>query len=491
MTVVDEIESQKTLRFKSALVGEQWMDNCCIHISDGIITAIESSQDSSENENLAGKSNLESHNLVALPGMVNVHSHAFQRGFAGLSEYRTAERDSFWTWRKLMYDFVDRVTPDDVYVIARQLYLEMLVAGYTWVGEFHYIHNDVGGKRYSNLSEMTEAISRAAEETGIGLCHIPVLYQRGGFHDEPLTRGQDRFELSEAEFIELVSDCKSNCNDRKNSNVGIAIHSLRAVEHARSNEVIDVLKAEFGKFPIHIHVAEQTKEVEDCLAAHGKRSVEFLFSEFDVDENWCLIHATHLNDEEVKLIAGSSAVVGLCPTTEGNLGDGYFRAADFLNAGGRIAIGGDSHCSVDFRDELRMLEYGQRLQTRGRAILGTTELSVGRRLYDAAAKGGAQAIGVPTGEIKVGNRADFTLIDPNHPAIAGATGDRLLDRVVFTNAGNPGRGKCCRRRSDQRRGDEMQQRIEQSSVEFNKVVGRLVVCQQTSGLSALKIRSNA
>lgn len=420
----------KTIRFKSALLVDRWLDNVCVEISaDGVITRIQQDENGSQID--------EGFDLVALPGMVNCHSHAFQRGFAGLSEFRTAEQDSFWTWRKLMYEYVDRLNPDDVFVIARQLYLEMLAAGYTWVGEFHYIHNAIGGDLYSNASEMSDAILRAATESGIGICHLPVLYQRGGFDGQPLSQGQDRFKLTAAQFVALVKDCQSKMAIQSNATVGIAIHSIRAVENSVSNQVIAELKSSLGRTPIHIHVAEQTKEIEDCLTAHNKRSVEFLFSECDVNEDWCLIHATHLDDNEVQLIADSGAVVGLCPTTESNLGDGFFRAAEFLKQDGRIAIGSDSHCSVDLRDELRTLEYGQRLQTRGRAVLGTDDLSVGRRLYCSAARGGGQAMGVPTGEIKVGNRADFTLVDSNHPAIAGAEKDRLLDRAIFTNVGNP------------------------------------------------------
>ena len=317
------------------------------------------------------------------------------------------------------------------------------------------------------------SLPKAAAEAGIGLCHLPVLYQRGGFQDEPLARGQDRFEFCDKEFIDLVTRCNREWVDRKNTALGIAIHSLRAVKNSVSNSVISSLKSELGDIPIHIHVAEQIKEVDDCLAAHGMRSVEFLFSEFDVDENWCLIHATHLNDDELKLIADSGAVVGLCPTTEGNLGDGFFRASEYLKSGGKIAIGGDSHCSVDFRDELRMLEYGQRLQTQGRAILGTNELSVGRRLYQSTATGGAQAIGVPTGEIKIGNRADFTLVDPNHPAIAGAKGDRLLDRVVFTNAGSPIVGSVVAGQMIDPRSAMFQIKFEASCRDFHRVVGKL------------------
>jgi len=414
-------------RFQSALVGDHWQNNVRITVgSDGLIESIESDVSDSDIEP-----------IVAIPGIANVHSHAFQRGFAGLSEYRTAANDSFWTWRKLMYDFVGRLTPDDVYSIAKQLYSEMLAAGYTWVGEFHYLHNDIGGATYANIGEMSDAITRAASDTGIGLCHLPVLYQRGGFDDEPIAPGQDRFVLSDDQFSELVEKCHSSLGDKPNAKVGIAIHSLRAASVHAATLAIDHLRKLDSAAPIHIHVAEQTAELDACQKTHGKRSVEFLFDNLPVDEHWCLIHSTHLNDQELKSIAESRAVVGLCPTTEANLGDGIFRAEEFLAAGGQISIGSDSHCSVDLREELRILEYGQRLTTRRRAVLGSDDVSVGRNLYCRAAKGGAQALGINAGEIAVGKRADFTLVDPLHPSIDGVEGDRILDRLIFANIGNP------------------------------------------------------
>ena len=412
--------------FQTALIGDQWRNNVRITTAGGLIESIECDVEE-----------LDIEPIVALPGMPNVHSHAFQRGFVGLSEYRTAANDSFWTWRKLMYDFVGRLTPEDVYLIAKQLYSEMLSAGYTWVGEFHYLHNEIGGAAYSNIGEMSDAISRAASDVGIGLCHLPVLYQRGGFDDEPIAPGQDRFVLEDDQFCELVDQCHSSLNGNPNAKVGIALHSLRAVSVTAANRGIEHIRRIDAEAPIHIHVAEQTAELEACQKTHGKRSVEFLFDNFSVDQHWCLIHATHLNDRELGLIADSKAVVGLCPTTEANLGDGIFRSDDFFAAEGRIGIGSDSHCSVDFREELRILEYAQRLTTRRRAVLGSDKVSVGRNLYCRAAEGGAQSLGINAGEIAIGKRADFTLIDPTHPTIDGVHGDRILDRLIFANIGNP------------------------------------------------------
>ena len=440
----DELPTTK-LPFAAALVDEQWCTNVVITIDGrGYVTKIDSGGEVVGNQTTAG--------LVALPGMVNVHSHAFQRGFAGLSEYRTAEKDSFWTWRDQMYRYVRELNPDGVYSIAKQLYREMLQAGYTSVGEFHYVHNDPQGRPYDELAELAFAISRAASEVGIGLCLLPVLYQRGGFRNENLVEGQNRFRLSNQQFVDLVEACQkrvaeSNRNRNGISNadqsVGIALHSLRAVDLEPALDVVNHFKAADRTIPIHIHVAEQTQEVEQCIEVHGMRPVEFLYEHFPVDQHWCLIHATHLNGNEIETIANSRAVVGLCPTTEANLGDGLFAAKQFLDRGGRISIGSDSHCSVDMREELRILEYGQRLVSRSRAVLGTETKSVGRRLYEEASRGGRQAIGLSndpretsTG-IQIGERADFTLVDPHHASIGNESGDRLLDRLIFTNAGNP------------------------------------------------------
>ena len=284
---------------------------------------------------------------------------------------------------------------------------------------------------------MSDAIFRAAADTGIGLCHLPVLYQRGGFENEPISTGQDRFVLSTDQFCQLVDQCYKKSKTLANVEVGIAIHSLRAASIKDTLTAIDHARDVDPKIPIHIHVAEQTAEIAACIKTHGKRSVQFLYDNLPVDEHWCLIHATHLDDIELQQIAKSNAVVGLCPTTEANLGDGVFRAEEFLAAEGRFSIGSDSHCSVDFREELRILEYGQRLTKQRRTILGSDQVSNGRNLYCRAAKGGAQSLGINAGEIAVGKRADLTLVDPTHPSIGDVQGDRILDRLVFTNIGNP------------------------------------------------------
>lgn len=417
----------RRLRFAGALVGNGWQSDVAIDIDDqGVIRAIAP----------AAGHDLETLPVVALPGMVNVHSHAFQRAFAGLSEYVTAQRDSFWTWRSLMFDFLNRVDAAEFYQIARQVYGEMLAAGYTWVGEFHYVHLDPDGRMYSRLEELAAAIVQAAEETGIGLCLLPTLYQRGGFKNEPLVAGQRRFYLTLDKYIDLVERCQRLAAGRTNLRVGVALHSLRAVHPSIGNQAITALQRGSEAMPIHIHVAEQIPEVEACLATHGQRSVEYLFDNYPVDERWCLIHATHLADHELAAVVAAGAIVGLCPSTEANLGDGIFRAREFLARGGRFGIGTDSNICIDPREELRLIETVQRLHHRERAILATPELSVGRRLYSLAAAGGAAALQIAAGEIAVGKRCDLTLIDPAHPAIGKATGDRLLDRLVFCNHGD-------------------------------------------------------
>ena len=418
-------EKSKTIHFRCALTGGGWLDDPVFTVdAQGLITAIDTLTDDEQVD--------ESFDAIALPGMPNVHSHAFQRAFAGLSEYRTSTHDSFWTWRDLMYKFLLKLDPDSMYVIARQLYIEMLLAGYCWVGEFHYIHNDINGQPYSQLTELSDAIIRAADDAGIGLCMLPVLYQRGGFDDAALSPGQKRFALSNEQYRQLFDSIASQQHSQLRA--GAALHSLRAVDVENASAVLACLPE---NCPIHVHVAEQQKEIDDCVAAHGVRSVRFLLDQFDVNQNWCLIHATHLDDDELNSIADSGAVVGLCPTTEANLGDGIFRAEDFFQAGGAIAIGSDSHCSVDLREELRLLEYGQRLRTNRRAVLGSDSQSVGRHLYQHSAASGGQAIGVETGKIAVGMRADFTVVDPQHPAIAGASGDAAIDRLIFCNSDDP------------------------------------------------------
>jgi formimidoylglutamate deiminase len=438
----------KTYQFQSALIGDQWVDRPIIRISDGLISAIQIPSEQAETQSAAlSRSDFIKViplDGVALPGMVNVHSHAFQRSLAGLSEFRTAAQDSFWTWRTQMYDFVRSFQPDDVYQIAKQLYRELLAGGYTTVAEFHYLHANEKGRSYSRLNELSHAVAQAAGDAGINFCLIPVLYQQGGF-GRPLEDGQKRFFLTVEQFFELIESTVNQFGPSGNFHIAMALHSLRAVEPSVGREAVKQFQSQFLERPIHIHVAEQTQEVDDCVDATGMRSIEYLFDQFEINKNWCLIHCTQSLEHELSMIAQSGAVVGLCPTTEANLGDGIFPAREFLSMGGRIAIGTDSQVANNPAAEFRMLEYSQRLKHRQRCVLATETQSVGRRLFSAALLGGTQATGISTdaaipnspGTLSVGQRADLIVIDPNHPSIGGVNGDRLLDRWIFCDFGNP------------------------------------------------------
>jgi len=365
----------------------------------------------------------------AVPGMPNLHSHAFQRAMAGLAEHRGAERDSFWTWRETMYRFASSVTPDDLAAIAAQLYVEMLKAGYTAVAEFHYVHHAPDGTPYADRAAMSKAVLDAARATGMGLTHLPVLYAAGGFGGKAATDGQRRF-LNDVEGILAIVEAVSG--DDPQVRAGLALHSLRAVPPDLLAAALAGLDGLDETAPVHIHVAEQRREVEECLAWSGKRPVAWLLDNAAVDGRWCLVHATHMEADEVARLAASGAVAGLCPTTEANLGDGLFALRAYLDRGGRLGIGSDSHVSVSPVEELRWLEYGQRLAGGGRNVAGAPGASTGRTLYEAALAGGAQACGRPIGALAPGRRADLVVLDGAHPVLAGAGPERALDAHIFS-----------------------------------------------------------
>ncbi len=426
--------SDKTLFAPQALLPEGWADNVRIEFSDdGDITALTAGAKPDGASQAAGP---------VIPGMPNLHSHAFQRAMAGLTEQAgqagtAAADDSFWTWRTLMYDFVGRLSPDAVEAIAGQLYVEMLKAGYTAVAEFHYLHHDPDGKPYADLAEMSQRVLAAAQATGIGITHLPVLYNAGGFGGKPAGSGQRRFLNDPDRFLKLIDELRSRHGRDRQIRIGIAPHSLRAVTPQTLTQAVDGLTRMDASAPIHIHIAEQTKEVEDCLAWSKQRPVEWLLEHQDVDRRWCLIHATHIDASETKRLAASGAVAGLCPTTEANLGDGFFPAVDFLGEGGQFGIGSDSHISVSPVEELRWLEYGQRLLTRRRNRLSLGSAGgphIGAALYRGALAGGQRALGRNIGRIAKGARADLLVLDEQAPNLLGKTGDKLLDALVF--AGN-------------------------------------------------------
>lgn len=410
------------LFFDSALLPDGWAADVTLDIgADGVIREIRAG---------AAPAADAARGAIAIPGIGNLHSHAFQRGMAGLAERAGTGPDSFWTWREVMYRFLDRLSPDDVEAIAAQLYVEMLEAGFTCVGEFHYLHHDTDGSSYADAAEMAERIVAAASTTGIGLTMLPVLYHQGGFGAQPLTAGQRRFAMQPDQLVDLVATLRARHPEIV---VGAAPHSLRAV----TPESLAAVAAALPDGPLHIHAAEQIKEVEDCVAWSGQRPVRWLLDHAEIDARWCLIHATHLDDTEVRDLAASGAVAGLCPVTEANLGDGIFRGVDYLAAGGAFGVGSDSHIRVDLADELRTLEYGQRLRDRGRNLLAAGGDSVGRTLLEAAAKGGAQALQQPMGAITRGNRADIVTLDVDHPALVGKSGDDLIDGWLFAAGRSP------------------------------------------------------
>jgi formimidoylglutamate deiminase len=362
-----------------------------------------------------------------LPGMPNLHSHAFQRAMAGMAERQTDPRDSFWTWREVMYGFAQRIRPDQLQAIATQLYVEMLEAGYTQVCEFHYLHHDLDGRPHARPAAMAEAIRAAAREAGIGLTLLPVLYMTGGFDGRALSARQQRFGHHVDAYLDLYAQLAPDGSGREQR--GLCFHSLRAVPEDAQRAVL----AAVPEAPaIHIHIAEQTAEVDDCLAVRGVRPVRWLLDRIGVDPRWTLVHATHLDASEVHDLARSRAVAGLCPTTEANLGDGLFALPEFLAHDGVIGIGSDSHISVSPVEELRWLEYGQRLLHRRRNLVGDAGRSCGETLFARCLAGGAQASAAPIGALAIGQRADLVVLDADAPPLLGANAADLIDRWVFS-----------------------------------------------------------
>jgi len=367
-----------------------------------------------------------------VPGVPNLHSHAFQRAFAGLSEYRTDTADSFWTWRDLMYRFALAISPDQLEAIATQLYIEMLRAGYTSVCEFHYLHHDPSGRPYTEPAEMALRLAAAAQRAGIGLTLLPVLYQHAGFGAQPPRADQRRFLNSVDGLLAIVQRLREH-----GVRTGVAPHSLRAVGPAALAELCTAMQRIDPSAPVHIHIAEQQQEVDDCLACCGQRPVQWLLEHAPPDARWCLVHATHLDGAELRGIAASGATVGICPTTEANLGDGVFDAVAYASAGGHWGIGSDSHASVGAAEELRTLEYSQRLAGQRRNVLtGGTAGSgqVAEHVWRSAVAGGARASGRPVAGLAVGQQADLVVLDGTGP-LAGLTPEQQLASHVFASHG--------------------------------------------------------
>jgi formiminoglutamate deiminase len=406
------------LHFTTALLQDGWANDVRLTIAAGRIAGIERGVAPLPNDEHAG---------IGLPGIANLHSHAFQRGMAGLTERRGSRGDSFWTWRALMYRFVEHLTPDDLEAIAAQAYVEMLEAGFTRVGEFHYLHHGEAGRPYDDIGEMAGRIAAAAEQSGIGLTLLPVFYAHGGFGGDEPGVAQVRFLSNPHSFGDLMAASRRAVTGLEGAVVGIAPHSLRAVTIDELNAILPLA----GTGPVHIHIAEQTREVEDCVAWSGARPVQFLLANAPVDGRWCLVHATHMVGAEVLDLAGSGAVAGVCPITEANLGDGISHAVAFRRLGIPMGVGSDSNVLISPAEELRLLEYGQRLRRRARnAMAGYANTSTGRVLLDMAVAGGAQALGVESG-LEAGAPADIVSLNPDHPALIARSGDEILDSFIF------------------------------------------------------------
>ncbi|MDD1530197.1 formimidoylglutamate deiminase [Bradyrhizobium sp. WBOS7] len=407
------------LHFASALLPSGWANDVQVVVTAGAIAAVTAGVPSAAGD--------ERH-AIALPGLASLHSHAFQRGMAGLAELRGDSTDTFWTWRETMYRFALAMTPDDVVSVATLLYVEMLEQGFTRVGEFHYLHHDRDGSPYADIAEMAARIAEAAEASSIALTLLPSFYAHGSFGGAAPQAGQRRFVCSVDQYAALMTASRKAISTLPGANIGIAPHSLRAVTPDELTAIIPL--ADGG--PVHIHAAEQVREVEDCLAWSGRRPVQWLLEHAPLDRRWCLIHATHMTNDEVSAFAATAAVAGLCPITEASLGDGIFPAREFLAAGGAFGIGTDSNVLVGVADELRQLEYGQRLKHRERNVLSAgAGRSTGRALFDHALAGGAQALAQTTIGLVPGARADIVTLDAAHPSLAGRQGDAAIDGWIF------------------------------------------------------------
>lgn len=406
------------LWFRSALLADGWTADVRLTLADGTITSVETG--------VAPASGDERHG-AALPGLSNLHSHAFQRALAGRAERRGPGGDDFWSWRTGMYRLAEQIAPEDLQAVAALAYAEMLEAGFTRVGEFHYVHHDRDGAPYADPAEMSAAIAAAAAATGIGLTLLPVFYAQSGFGGLPPNPGQRRFITTPDSYARLLEACRRAVAALPDAVVGVAPHSLRAVTPESLAQILTLAP----EGPVHIHIAEQTKEVDDCLAWSGARPVQWLYDHHPVDGRWCLVHATHVDPRELSRIARSGAVAGLCPITEANLGDGVFPALAFLELNGAFGIGSDSNVLIDAAEELRLLEYGQRLTARRRNVLAGADGDTGDRLWRGAWSGGARALGAAPDVIGQGAPATFVSLDLDHPALMEAPADELIPRWLF------------------------------------------------------------
>ena len=407
-----------------ALTPEGWCKNVRVTVDEvGRISAVEAGVEANpDDQNLT--------NRILLPALSNLHSHSFQRAMSGLTEKRLEKRDSFWSWRELMYSFLEHLNPEQIEAIATLVFMEMLECGYASVGEFHYVHHQRGGQHYENIAETSCRVINAAQKAGIGLTQLPVFYMQSGLNGKSLAEGQLRFGNESGGFIKLLENSQSALkNAPEDYLLGIAPHSLRAVSPESLKEIVEIRTSG----PVHIHIAEQLKEVEEVLENYGARPVEWLLQNESVDSRWCLIHATHMIPEETQNVAKSGAVVGLCPITEANLGDGIFDGRGLLSSGGKYGIGSDSNVFIALTEELRLLEYSQRYVSKERNVLTSKNGSVGRSLYNDALTGGAQALGRKSGSLIPGNWADLVSLDIEALSLWDCSDDEILDRWIFTS----------------------------------------------------------
>ena len=418
---------------QSVFLPTGWARDVIVTVSDeGFISAIEPAG----GERPDGTEHIDG---IVVPGMSNAHSHAFQRAMAGNTEYRLSARDSFWTWRHAMYALANRIQPEDLQVLATQLFVEMLKSGYTSVAEFHYLHRGKDGAAYSGVNAMWEAVGNAASIAGIGLTFLPTLYQTSDFGGRPLKSEQARFASDTDTFLRALEErisAERRAHGRSpgtpRRRTGAAFHSLRAVPLENLREAALRMREIDPDMPVHIHVAEQLLEVQACKRETGLRPIELLLQTGLLTQHWCLVHATHATPDEIKGIAAANAVVCVSISTEANLGDGFFDTARFLKSHGRLCVGSDSQSTVNPAEELRWLEYQQRLRKKRRGVLATAaEPHVGTRLWRDAAQHGAQAIGQPAGVIAVGRRADWLVLEAAHPSMVGAATESALDHLLF------------------------------------------------------------
>ncbi len=421
----------KVYRFEGVLQGKKWIEPAYVSVSKkGKIIAIESSY--------FGNTPVYYIQGYALPGFQNAHSHAFQYAMAGLAERHstTDKSDDFWSWRQAMYALALKIEPEQLEAIATMLYSEMLRHGYTHVAEFHYLHHDVEGIPYKNLAEMGQRLVNAAKKTGINITLIPIFYQKGGFGKEP-SKHQKRFISSSVEeYIQLLEASEIACASYKGARLGIGIHSLRGVEGEAIKEIANYNKEK--KLPFHIHISEQLKEVEECIAFYGKRPVEWLLDNMEVDENFHLVHATHLTEDEVKRLAQTKSNVVLCPSTEGNLGDGIFPLIEFQENGGNWSIGTDSHVGINPLEELRLLDYGQRLITHKRNIF--TDKNDGDSALYALEKSfysGAKAMGRKVNSFfEVGKKFNASIYKKNSPLLSITSALNRACTILYSSDAN-------------------------------------------------------